>query len=1514
MRKNKTLLLTLLGLLMSLVALADEPFRNHRYDAFHELKTDTNSVLFVGNSITNMHEWWEAFGCQQNIQNRGTSGGYTDEVITHLSYYLQGQPAAIFLMIGTNDLGTNGKNTTQYVLNNMKTIMTRVRKESPRTKLYVQSILPSNTGLRTTTLLKATNDAIRAEIEKNYPEVTYIDLWDDLIQVADAANGNLTADGLHLKAEGYRIWCNRVLPYVQLYCPEARVVYPANTATAQQTGGLGGSWGMRVTYFSQLPVHQEDILVLGDETVHSGEWHELLGSAHIKNRGTGWGLGSCSIAQATSEIPAILSGRAKASDNEAPRQIYTYLGYSDVIAGGMDEGSAVTAYRSLIAKIRQYAPAAKTHVYVMGLVPHRNESVNNRILSYNFALKMMARDMEGVTYVNTHTPLMEGTKANTQYVDGNGYLTGKGYLQMASIMARTMQEATELNPILKPKAASLGHLLPQPQQYQMGEGSVDAASLPVTTQMVTSIPGTYDYVLEGYDNEAYTLTIAPEGIQIQAVSEMGAIRARQTLAQLVEEYGTAVPCVSITDWPAFKLRGLMHDVGRSFISYEELKHEIELLASFKMNTLHWHLTDNQGFRFQSLLYPQLNADAAFSRYAGQYYTQEQCRELEAFARERGVIIIPEIDMPGHSQAFRRAMGFEMSSAQGKAVLKELLGELSQAFPLAPYIHMGADEAGTTAAFVNEMSGYIQDELHRRVVVWNPISGVSISTGNLPHINMTSMWSTSGRKIAGIPNIDSRYNYINHFDVFADLVGIYKSNVYYEQQGNSEVAGAICAVWNDRKTPTEQDIIRQNNVWANTLATVERCWQGGGRQYIEQGGTTLPNSGAEMEEFRDFEDRLLWHKEHSLAAEPIPYVRQCNVRWRITDAFPNEGDRTAVFPPEECTQDVMPESYTYEGRTYSSRMATGAGIYLRHTWGTQVPGFYQSPANNSTAYAWTYVYSPVEQQAGALIELQNYGRSENDAAPDQGCWDRKGSRIWLNGQELMPPTWQNAGRGINSEVDLRNENFTARAPQIVTLHQGWNKVLLKLPYVSASGIRLNKWMFTFVLTDTQGRNALDGLIYSPDQYSSDEAEELAALASEITQYVQSRCQDGIGYYPASLATDIMATVDQVKATLTQELSSEQRSAQMEAMNEAFDNFRALLSSAQVNQPATVDAQGNSLYYTLRDHRLGYYTMSQGSGKEVMGNGTRTATSYWRFVPRTDGTYDIQNYVDRTYISPTASNNSALTTTKSRPAAGWQLRASDCLGYVIITSGSAQLNQTQAGQGYKVYNWGSGNNTNDTGCQFLIAPATDLPELDENGNVRDPWDGRLVTLTNIQQDGTERTLMVSTKTGKLAFSKWEPERIGATAQFRCTLLTNGMYTLLNEGTGLYLIWRGSNSGYNDDAGLLDSYRTPWCDWAIYDGSSALEGTHFMVSKRADGVTDGSLILSSTGSWDAYGASIGYTATYSNLFRIAVAQESADAVTAPTQESQTPGHMYDLSGRRVERPRRGLYISQGRKVVIP
>jgi len=615
----------------------------------------------------------------------------------------------------------------------------------------------------------------------------------------------------------------------------------------------------------------------------------------------------------------------------------------------------------------------------------------------------------------------------------------------------------------------------------------DATQGDIIVRWVDSIPGSYDYHLAGYPNEVYQLKVNRKKVEIEVVNDMGLIRAAQTLTQLAEGWnkkGITLEQVEITDWPAFKLRGYMHDIGRSYLSVDLIKRHIDLLSRFKVNTFHWHFTENQGFRFEVKAFPQLQNPRFMTRDAGKFYTQAECREIEDYAYSRGIFIIPEIDMPGHSDAFRKAMGYDMQTEKGKIALKQILNEVVATFRHAPYIHIGADEVQTTAAYVNEMVDYVKEQLHRRCMVWNPMRGVA---GKEVHADLFQLWSTAGTAVEGKPNIDCRYNYTNHFDVFADLVGIYKSSIYYRTQGDATVAGTISGMWNDRNVENENEIISQNNFYANVIASLSRAWQGGGEQYIDKeprgeylgGGVMLPEEGKEFEDFQNWESRFLFHKAHSLKHEPIPYVQQSQVHWRITDAFGNGGDSQKVFPPETLKDQAvaLPESFVHEGKTYVTGTATGAGIYLRHTWGERIiNAYYAQPRYNQTAYAWTYVYSPREQNVGALVELQNYSRSELDPVPEKGEWDLMGSKVWINGNLLPAPDYQNRGVQLtDKEVTLKNENFPARRPIVVKLQKGWNRVFLKLPYVNA-GYRLDKWMFTFVFTDMEGKNAAEGLIY------------------------------------------------------------------------------------------------------------------------------------------------------------------------------------------------------------------------------------------------------------------------------------------------------------------------------------------------------------------------------------------------------------------------------------------------------
>lgn len=214
-----------------------------------------------------------------------------------------------------------------------------------------------------------------------------------------------------------------------------------------------------------------------------------------------------------------------------------------------------------------------------------------------------------------------------------------------------------------------------------------------------------------FGSEAYSVEITPNKIQLTASTENGVIWGLATLYQMIvdakQNNEGKLELQSFTDEPQYQHRGLMVDVGRHFFGPDEMKRIIEEMSVYKLNVLHWHLTEDQGWRIESKRYPKLHENAS----NGQYYTQQQIRDIVQYAKERGIDVIPEIDMPGHAtaaiSAYKELSCFdeEIAVAEGYGVFKvvmcagkestyrwiyDLLDEMTDLFP-SKYFHLGGDE-------------------------------------------------------------------------------------------------------------------------------------------------------------------------------------------------------------------------------------------------------------------------------------------------------------------------------------------------------------------------------------------------------------------------------------------------------------------------------------------------------------------------------------------------------------------------------------------------------------------------------------------------------------------------------------------------------------------------------------------------------------------------------------------------------------------------------------------------------
>ena len=264
--------------------------------------------------------------------------------------------------------------------------------------------------------------------------------------------------------------------------------------------------------------------------------------------------------------------------------------------------------------------------------------------------------------------------------------------------------------ILSSNAYAGTNIIPYPQSVEMSELVFDKANI-----------GKIRYITDAtLPSEAYELHIMKKKIVIKASDDAGRFYAQQTLAQLAE--GDVMYCGVIKDEPKYEWRGFMLDEARHFFGMEQVKELLDRMARYKLNRFHWHLADNQGWRVVIKAYPELCTVGAIgcesdSQAQARYYTQEQIREIVAYAAERHIEIIPEIDMPGHATAFTKTFpAFDAGSNTVNPadenlyiVLGNIIGELAEMFP-GRYIHIGGDEVSTSGwESLPEMKAFMKKE-------------------------------------------------------------------------------------------------------------------------------------------------------------------------------------------------------------------------------------------------------------------------------------------------------------------------------------------------------------------------------------------------------------------------------------------------------------------------------------------------------------------------------------------------------------------------------------------------------------------------------------------------------------------------------------------------------------------------------------------------------------------------------------------------------------------------------------
>ncbi len=363
------------------------------------------------------------------------------------------------------------------------------------------------------------------------------------------------------------------------------------------------------------------------------------------------------------------------------------------------------------------------------------------------------------------------------------------------------------------------------------------------------------------DSEAYQLRISTEKINLEAETDLGALRGLETLLQLLaaDENGYYFPQLIINDEPRFPWRGLLIDVCRHFLPMEVIKRNLDAMAAVKLNVLHLHLTEDQGFRIESKVYPKLHQMGS----DGFYFTQEQMREIIAYADARGIRVIPEFDMPGHVTSWlvghpelatlpgpysiERKYGImdpvlDPTKEYTYQFLDKFLGEMAKLFP-DEYLHIGGDEnngkhwdqSPTIAKFkaangikdnhdlqthFNQRLLQILTKHGKKMVGWDEILQPGMPT-NIVIQSWRGQEALVQSAQQGYTGILSNGYYIDlmqptDFHYLNDPIAE-NSPLTDEQQ--KKILGGEATMWAELVTPENVD----SRIWPRTAAIAERFW-------------------------------------------------------------------------------------------------------------------------------------------------------------------------------------------------------------------------------------------------------------------------------------------------------------------------------------------------------------------------------------------------------------------------------------------------------------------------------------------------------------------------------------------------------------------------------------------------------------------------------------------------------------------------------------------------------------------
>ena len=412
------------------------------------------------------------------------------------------------------------------------------------------------------------------------------------------------------------------------------------------------------------------------------------------------------------------------------------------------------------------------------------------------------------------------------------------------------------------------------------------------------------------EDESYTLSVTEQQAALRAQTVVGVLRGLETFLQLLEgdRAGYFLPLAQVQDRPRFPWRGLLIDVCRHWQPLEVIKRNLDGMAALKLNVLHLHLTENQGFRIESRRYPKLHELGS----DGLYYTQAEIRDLLAYARDRGIRVVPEFDIPGHSTSW--FVGHpELASAPGPyqierkygvfdpamnptreevyRFLDKFLGEMAALFPDA-YMHIGGDEVTgkhwrlnpqiqafmqqkglkdkqALQAYFNQRVSQILQKHGKRMMGWD-----EILHPDLPKNIVIQSWrgqkSLAEGARAGYTGILSSGYYLDHLRTAAEHYAVdpIRPDSGLTDEQAARILGGEACMWAEYVSPENID----SRIWPRLAAIAERFWSPRTVTDVEDMYRRLAVVSVQLEELglthESYADRMLRRLAGSLEVQPL----------------------------------------------------------------------------------------------------------------------------------------------------------------------------------------------------------------------------------------------------------------------------------------------------------------------------------------------------------------------------------------------------------------------------------------------------------------------------------------------------------------------------------------------------------------------------------------------------------------------------------------------------------------------